>query len=143
MSRKNRNKEVTARRAEIARLYLQGLTGLEISEKVNVSPSQVSRDLAAINKTWQSETLQDISEKKARDLAELTAIKRELWEAWQKTKGKPDPRFMAEILKALKQISELLGYNSAQKLAISIEEMNDSEIDKLLLKILSSNENES
>jgi len=139
--RKNRNKEVTARRAEIARFYLQGLTGLEISELVSVSPSQVSRDLKFINKQWQAETLTDISEKKARDLAELTAIKRELWEAWQKTKNK-DPRFMSELLKALKQISELLGYNSTQKLAVTVEDMNDSEIDKLLLKILNNNENE-
>ena len=58
--RKSRNKEVAERRATIARLYLEGLTGAEIAPKVEVSESQVSRDLKAISTAWRESAVQDI-----------------------------------------------------------------------------------
>jgi|GEM_PF-6835017 len=118
----NRRKNIIARRATISRLYLEGKTGLEISGLVNVSPSQVSRDLGIIAKGWRESAARDIGEKKARDLAELEMVRRELWESWNQSKQeKGDPRYVSELLKALKQSAELLGLNAPEKSSIAID----------------------
>jgi len=134
--RKNKTKVVQERRATISRLFLEGMTGRDIAQRVGISESQVSRDLKAISKVWQESALQDISEKKARDLAELQHIKAELWQAWKTSKQeKADPRFIAELLKTLKQVSELLGYHADTKLMFNFEQLSDSQLDQLLIKL--------
>jgi len=139
--RKNRDKEVTARRASIARLYLQGHTGAEIAPMVKVSESQVSRDLGAVCERWRETALQDIGERKAQDLAELTQIKRELWSAWHLSKKrKADPRYLAEVLKALKQTAELLGYHHTTKVAINYENLTDEQLDHIIQSIITTHE---
>lgn len=161
----NRKKEVEARRAEISRLYLMGYTGAEIADHVGVSPSQVSRDLKILTQRWKDESIRDISERKAKDLAELEHVKRELWTAWMKSKealkkqkrkksnsgtGKgyeensqerterlPDARYMSELLRVIKQVADLLGYNEAQKINLNFDQMDSSQIDNLIDKIIS------
>lgn len=134
--RKNKAKAVQQRRAIISRLFLEGVTGQEIAQHVGISESQVSRDLKAISKAWQESALQDISEKKARDLAELDHIKHELWQGWKTSKQeKADSRFIAELLKTMKQVSELLGYHADTKLNINFEQLTEQQIDQLLLKL--------
>lgn len=129
-------KLIQQRRATISRLFLEGMTGREIAQHVNVSESQVSRDLKAISKAWRESALRDIDQKKARDLAEMDHIKRELWQAWNNSKQeKADPRFIAELLKTLKQVSELLGYHADTKLNINYEQLSESQIDQLLIKL--------
>lgn len=151
----HRKKEIEARRAEIARLFLEGKTATEIGGLVGVSQSQVSRDLAVISGRWRESALQDISERKAQDLAELIRIRRELWQAWQRsqepaTKKRKkyqnaklveveeevverlgDPRYMAELLKALKQAADLLGY-SEMKLSIDYNNLSDDQLQKAI-----------
>jgi len=127
--RKNKTKVVQERRATISRLFLEGMTGQDIAQRVEISESQVSRDLKAISTAWQESALQDISEKKARDLAELNHIRSELWRAWKTSKQ----RFIAELLKTLKQVSELLGYHA--NLNINFEQLSDSQLDQLLIKL--------
>jgi len=123
------------------------MTGMEIAKKVKVSESQVSRDLKAITRDWQQSALQDISERKARDLAELAQIRRELWEAWTTSKQeKADPRYMGELLKALKQSAELLGLDEPAKsfvdlnVARILEQAPGEVVDMLFEKIISINE---
>ena len=156
----SRKKEIQARRATIARLFLEGKTGLEIADLVNVSPSQVSRDLKIISGAWQKSAIGSIAEKKAQDLAEIHQVKRELWSAWkrskkvitkerkkyklntlvetieEKTEASGDPRYMAELLKALKQEAELMGYHADQKLNLNFDQMSDSLLEGLLLKLV-------
>jgi len=141
--RKNSDKEVASRRATIARLYLKGYSGQEIASKVGVSESQVSRDIKAVAELWRETALQDIGERKAQDLAELALVRRELWSAWYSSKKrKADPRFMSEILKALKQSSELLGYHGSQKIRIDYENLSDEQLDHIISNIINShNEN--
>ena len=165
----NRKKEIQARRAEISRLYLRGMTGVEISSKIKISESQVSRDLKAISRAWQQSALQDISERKAQDLAELAQIRRELWQAWQQSKepatkkrkkyknGKlveveeetverlGDPRYMGELLKALKRAAELLGLDEPAKSSIDLNmekilERSPDEVVDLLFARLTENQ---
>jgi len=117
----NRRKEIVARRAKISRLYLQGMTGMEIARKVKISESQISRDLKAISRFWMESATRDIAQRKSQDLQELNLIKRELWQSWHESKSeKGDPRYMSELLKALKQSAELLGLNSPAKSSIDL-----------------------
>lgn len=138
--RKNTDNAVLARKATIARLHLQGYPGQEIAPKVGVSESQVSRDLKAITEVWRETALQDITERKALDLAELTLVKRELWSAWYSSpKKKKDPRYLAEVLKALKQAAELLGYHADQKIKIDYSDLSDEQLDRIIETIIESN----
>lgn len=139
--RKNTDNAVLARKATIARLHLQGYSGQEIAPKVGVSESQVSRDLKAITEVWRETALQDITERKSLDLAELTLVKRELWSAWHSSpKKKKDPRFMGEVMKALKQSAELLGYNHTTKVSIDYSNLSDSDLNYLIEEIIISHE---
>ena len=140
--RKNKDKAVASRRAAIARLYLEGYTGQEIAPRVGVSESQVSRDLKIINSAWRETAVLDIGERKAQDLAELALIRRELWEAWTTSKSrKADSRYLTEVLKALKQAAELLGYHAGTKLRIDYENMSEKALDSIINQILQANEN--
>ena len=108
---------------------------------VKVSESQVSRDLGAVCERWRETALQDIGERKAQDLAELTQIKRELWSAWHLSKKrKADPRFLAEVMRALKQSSELLGYHSTQKIALNYENLTDEQLTFIIENIINNHE---
>jgi len=142
--RRHRKKEVQSRRSTVARLYLQGMSGMEISQKVGVSESQISRDLGIITKAWQESAAQDIAQRKSQDLAELALIKAELWKSWNESKSeKADPRFMSELLKAMRQGAELLGLNEPSKTSLDLNierilEMSSPEIVDLLYdKIIS------
>ena len=137
----NKKHIINHRRGEVSRFYLQGLTQPEIAEKLGVSQSQVSRDLKhVIAGQWQLTAMEDLAARKAQDLAELSLIKAELWQAWQLSKQKkadgPDPRFVAELLKAFKQIAQLLGYDAALKLDITFDQFSDAQVDQILTKLL-------
>ncbi len=138
---KNTHKTVTARKAEIARLHLEGFSGQAIAAKLAISESQVSRDLGAVCERWRELAHQDIAAKKALDLAELSHIKRELWSAWHLSpKKKRDPRFLTEIMRALKQVSELLGYNATQKIALNYENLSDEQLNLIIESIINNHE---
>ena len=138
--RKNTDRSVSARRATIARLHLEGYSGKEIASKADISESQVSRDIKAIAGLWRETAIQDIGERKAQDLAELTLVRRELWSAWHSSKkGKADPRYLAEVLKALKQVAELLGYHADQRIKIDYSNLSDDQLDRIIETIIESN----
>ncbi len=156
----NRKKEIEARRANIASLYLKGKTGREIAQDVGVTPSQVSQDLKIIVKRWQESAIEDISKKKAQDLAELLQVKKELWEAWEKSKESTkkrkkryqgeklvseeteaierlgDPRYISEMLQTQKQIAELLGYHADTKLTLDYDRLTNDQLDVLIETVM-------
>ncbi len=89
---------------------------------------------------WREVALQDITERKSLDLAEITHVKAELWKAWHIPKKRKDPRYMAEVLKALKQTAELLGYHADQKIKINYSDLSDEQLDKIIQEIILNNE---
>lgn len=96
---KGRSKsEIEKHRRRISELYLKGMLQEDIAAEIGISQPTVSRDLKAIQKVWQKETLYDFNEAKARELERIDILEREYWQAWQrscedaetvKQKGKP------------------------------------------------------
>ncbi len=72
--------------AEIARLYLRGITQAEIGEQIGVSQRQVSYDLAILRERWKQSSLIDFDAAKAEELAKIDALEAEYWQAWNESK---------------------------------------------------------
>ena len=65
------------RRAEVAKLYLRGITNqTELAKKFGLHKSQISRDLAWLNRKWENEHKEKIDKYKGRALAELEEVRR-------------------------------------------------------------------
>ncbi len=90
---------IAARRREVARLRLQGLTLREIQAKVGCSLGTVHADLEALETDWRAQAEADILDWKALQLAELREVKRVAWENGR----------LAIVLQALKLEAELTG----------------------------------
>lgn len=73
-------------RRKISELYLKGWIQEDIAEEVGLNQSTVSRDLKAIQKKWQQDTLYDFNEAKARELERVDVLEREYWQAWEDSK---------------------------------------------------------
>jgi len=73
-------------RRNISSLYLQLKTQSEIAETVGVNQSTVSRTLKSLQKEWQSSSLMDFNEAKARELAKIDHLELVYWDAWERSK---------------------------------------------------------
>ena len=69
-------------RQEITRLYLRGVSQMDIAAKLGVNQSTVSRDLKAIQKQWRESALINMDEAKQRELARIDELERTYWDAW-------------------------------------------------------------
>ena len=79
----NSKYEIQKRRAEVSELYLSGIPQFRIAGKVGCSPSQVSRDLKALMKQWQQQSVMDIGQAKSRELAKIDLAEQRAWEGWE------------------------------------------------------------
>lgn len=71
----------------ISDLYLQGKRQVDIAEAIGVSQGQVSYDLAEIQRRWRAQTVRNLDEDKARELARIDALERTYWAAWARSCG--------------------------------------------------------
>lgn len=79
-------KEIIAeRRARVASYYLQGKYQADIARLVGVKQQQISQDLAAIRKDWETSALVDFNEAKAKELAKIDLLEQTYWDAWFKS----------------------------------------------------------
>lgn len=76
---------VQARRERVAAMYLQGLTQYEIAEREKINQGNVSRDLQAVRKAWQSSAIRDYDEDVNRELDRIDLLERTYWDAWQRS----------------------------------------------------------
>jgi len=72
---------------EIARRYLHGMSQMEIAAELELSQSQISRDLKVLHDRWTKSALVDLNEAKARELARIDNLEREYWDAWRDSRG--------------------------------------------------------
>jgi hypothetical protein len=72
-------------RAEIARLYLQGVTQATIGERLDMTQQMVSYDLKAIRVRWRESALINFDEAKAAELAKIDNLEVTYWEAWERS----------------------------------------------------------
>lgn len=62
---KDRNKSQVERdRRQVSRMYLQGMTQVEISKELKISQPTVSREIKALIEEWKKERIYDINEAK-------------------------------------------------------------------------------
>jgi hypothetical protein len=127
---------------EINRLYLRGDTQMSIAEKLALSQSQISRDLATIQRRWRESSIVDLNEAKQRELARIDELEREYWQAWQASRGEQqrstasktgevnraqitkyesagDPRFLQGVQWCVEQRCKILGLLAAVKNEVS------------------------
>jgi hypothetical protein len=74
-------------RLECLDLYLAGEWQIDIAKKLRISQSQVSRDIAAAHAEWCKRTTYNLDEQKAKRLAELDALERQVDRAWRRSIG--------------------------------------------------------
>lgn len=73
-------------RKNIAERYLAGKTQMVIAEELDMTQSMVSRDLKQIQKAWMKQTVFDLDQSKAAELARIDKLEVEYWAAWKKSK---------------------------------------------------------
>jgi transposase len=130
------------RQNEVAKCYLRGMTQCEIAEKLNVSQSLVSSDIAAIHKRWVAKQITDRGAKVQVELEKLSQLEASAWEQWERSKQKKervtkrsgtsvrgqfleaglvsedqcgDPRYLTIIGNCIGQRCKILGLETAPK----------------------------
>lgn len=86
MPKGEKKRDVELRRAEIAKLYGQGICDqYEIAQKLRVSQPTVSRDMRVLQERWRQSALIDLDQAKGEKLAEIRAAKRANWDGWRRS----------------------------------------------------------
>lgn len=140
--------------ADIAQMYLQGKTQVEIAEKLEISQQQVSYDLKILQDRWRKAALRDLDTAKAEQLAKIDELEREYWRAWEESKetyessvtekvtaGETsrlkaylrkedrvgDPRYLAGVQWCIERRCKLLGLDAPEQVRskLQIEYVND------------------
>ena len=71
-------------------LYLKGWSQDAIAREVGISQNVVSLDLAAVRAEWREQRREDIDEARDDLLQQVRQVKREAWDAWNRSVGKRD-----------------------------------------------------
>ena len=78
----NKRRVILERRSKIAEMYLRGVAQYIIADELNISTSQVSRDLKKLAQQWRESALVNIDEVKAKELAKIDKLEKEYYDAW-------------------------------------------------------------
>jgi hypothetical protein len=74
------------RRAKVATLYVRGYTQRQISEVLETTQQNISRDLKALRTEWAKNRYDSMTDEANKRLAELGETKRQAWNAWEVSK---------------------------------------------------------
>src|SRR5689334_20019719 len=83
--------------ARTCEMYLKGKTQAEIAQELGVSRSQIEYDISQIKHRWSTQTVHNLDEHRAKELAKLDALEREYWKSWESSAD--DARFLDGVLK--------------------------------------------
>jgi len=152
--RKNTDDQVAQRRAEVAELYLEGMTQAEIADRYDLDRSQIAKDLKAIRQQWLESRLANYNDLVNRELAIIEGIELKAMDAWERScedaeivktrkegrrnaysettvKGQAgDSQFLRVILDCCKRRCDLLGLDAPKKIAQTDKEGNDIPADQ-------------
>ena len=115
MSGRMRKTEREARRKRVLALYLRHVTQSEIASLLNVNQSTISRDIEVIEAEWRKERDRDLSEWKARMLADLESIERDASTRYTVTN---EPEWLRLRLLVQERRAKLLGTDAPKKLEL-------------------------
>jgi hypothetical protein len=71
--------------AEIARLYLRGVTQAAIGAQLGLSRQQIGYDLQDLYARWREDASRDIDERKSAELQKLDRLEAVAWEGWERS----------------------------------------------------------
>lgn len=94
--------QVERDRVEIARLYLQGESQVDIAGKLGLTQPMVSYDLKAVRAEWLKSSLINYDQAKARELAKIDNLELVYWESWERSLKD----FTSRIVKAKNSASQ-------------------------------------
>ena len=80
-----RKTELAQRRKQVAELYVQGWTQIQIAEKLEIVQSTVSEDLKRLQKEWRESRLRDFDAARELEIQKLDRLEREAWAAWERS----------------------------------------------------------
>lgn len=162
-SGKRTNDQIAKDRKIISELYLRGMSQSTIAIDMRLSEATVSRDIAAIRKSWLKETVVNYNEFIAKELARIDQVEREAWDAWERSKteseevtrygfeGKNsgvnmkrakrdgDPRFLAQVEWCIQQRIKLIGLLQDKPESITrvdVDGITSTERDKRIITLL-------
>jgi hypothetical protein len=90
-------KEREAHRLELPKLMRRGWTQTMIAEKFGVSSQQIACDWKIVVKDLNREATAEVREHVALKLQEYAEVKREMWEAWEKSKQNQEERLEEDV----------------------------------------------
>jgi hypothetical protein len=79
--------EVASRRASVAEMWSRRITQRDMARTLNVSEPTISRDIAWLLDQWRAESVRKVDDVKARELADLDAMERDIAMALVPHKG--------------------------------------------------------
>lgn len=114
--------EIEARRRKVARLYARKLHQEEIAQLLGVSQPTVSRDVAAIETEWRKAAAAEVSELRARELAEIEEMERACAQHLANaTSDRDRARWMAERRQLKARKAAMMGLDAPTQVAHSGE----------------------
>jgi hypothetical protein len=120
-------------------MYLRGVMQGDIAKELQLSHATVSRDLALLQKEWQTARLYDMNEAKNKELARIDVLERTYWDGWERSKldaeaeteaiSSPgntvllhssrgqngDPRFLQGIMTCIERRCSILGIDAPKR----------------------------
>ncbi|QDU97520.1 hypothetical protein [Lignipirellula cremea] len=73
------------RRRQVADLYVQAVSLVEMAESLGVDAAAVKRDLKAVHAAWRRERPDDLDTLRERELQKIDRVEREAWRAWERS----------------------------------------------------------
>lgn len=143
--RPNRRKQLVLidRRAEVAKLYLAGLTQTQIAARLGIAQCTVSFDLEAAREEWRQRMVADYDALKSEEIAKISLVWAEAHAAWERSQkaaeerrkkeqqgGRAgdhsveetvlrgqcgDPRYLAVMDSCIDKMCKIYGFYSAEK----------------------------
>lgn len=136
------------RRADVARLVLEGHTLMEVAAKLGISYGCVWNDISFTRQVWRQQALDDVEQERERELSKLEAVEREALRGWMRsqenalsvqvkdtpdgsettktTKGQAgDHGFLGKIIDCHTRRCKILGLDAPTKIADTDKNGND------------------
>lgn len=127
--RTKKKTEINNRRKLVAQYTLNRLDQTEIAEKLGVTQGTISNDLKALNKQWLEAAQDDISQIKARELAELDFMELDAAITIQKLKKDGDYskalRYAGHRLDIKRDRAKMLGLYEPEKVELDANMKHD------------------
>lgn len=104
------------RQAQVAALYKKSMPMTDIAKKLGCSSKTVSRDIVEMTETWRDQGIEDIKQAKIKILVQLEDIN---FQAAIEYAASKDSVFLLRRIQAIERISNILGINAPDKLALT------------------------